>query len=99
MGSLPQDFPISLQPWSSKNNDHARVLPAFFQRVYVERGGLRNVTEESLREEIAEEEAAAAAGEGDGADEEAVEEEPDRAKELMTARADMLDHIQYVWDL
>ena len=89
---MPADFPISLQSWPSKQNDPASALPTFFQRIYVERGGLRNVTEESLRQEIAEEEAAAEAKDN-GATEEEVEEEPDRMKELMTARADMLDHI------
>lgn len=94
MGSLPQDFPISLQSWPPKNADPASALPTFFQRIYIERGGLRNVTEESLRQEIAEEEAAAAAGEDNGDVEEEAAEEPDRMKELLTARADMLDHIQ-----
>ena len=99
MDSMPSDFPISLQSWPSKNNDPATALPTFFSRIYAERGGLRNITEESLRQEVAEEEAAAAAGKDNGGsqDEEA-EEEPDRLKELMTARAEMLDHIQYVSD-
>ena len=98
MGSMPDDFPISLQSWPSKNNDPASTLPTLFQRIFVERGGLRNITEESLRQEIAEEEAAAAAGNEKGASDEEEDEEPDRLKELMTARADMLDHIQYVYD-
>jgi mediator of RNA polymerase II transcription subunit 17 len=94
MGSMPEDFPISLQSWPSKNNDPATALPTFFQRIYVERGGLRNITEQSLRQEIAHEEAAAAAGGNGAVEEEQAEEKPDRMKELMTARADMLDHIQ-----
>jgi hypothetical protein len=60
----------------------------------VERGGLRNATEESLRQEIADEEAAATAGEVHGAREEPAVEEPDRLKELMAAREEMLEHIQ-----
>lgn len=94
MGPMPDDFPISLQSWPSKNDDPANALPTFFKRIYVERGGLRNLTEEGLRQEIADEEAAAAAGNDNGDVEEDQAEEPDRMKELMTARADMLDHIQ-----
>lgn len=92
MGSMPSDLPISLQSWPSKNNDPASALPVFFSRIYAERGGLRNITEEGLRQEIAEEEA----GKDNGAsDDEEADEEPDRLNELMTARAEMLDHIQY----
>jgi len=47
------------------------------------------------RQEIADEEAAAAAGESNGNEEEQDEEEPDRKKDLMIARAEMLEHIQY----
>ena len=91
---MPADFLISLQSWPSKESDHASIPPTFFQRIYAERGGLRNVTDEGLRREIAEEEAVAAAGGAVGTPrEEEVEEEPDRMTELMTARADMLDHI------
>jgi mediator of RNA polymerase II transcription subunit 17 len=100
MGSKSSDFPISLQPSPSKP-DSAGELSSLFARIYDERGGLRNITEESLRQEIAEEEAAAAAGEDNVASdaEEEPEEEPDRLKTLMTARADMLVRIQYVHSL
>lgn len=94
MASLPPDFPISLQSWPSNARDPSTSLPTFFQRIYAERGGLRNVTEESLREEIAAEEAAAAAGADNEPEEEDARAEPDRMEELMAARADMLDDIQ-----
>jgi mediator of RNA polymerase II transcription subunit 17 len=69
------------------------ALPTLIERIDQQRGGFRNITEESLRQEIAEEEAAAAAGE-DHAVSDGGEREPDRLKALMEARAEMLHNIQ-----
>lgn len=93
MGSMPDDFPISLRSWPLKNQDPMGALPTLIERIDQQRGGFRNITEESLRQEIAEEEAAAAAGE-DHAVSDGGEGEPDRLKALMEARAEMLHNIQ-----
>ena len=69
------------------------ALPTLIERIDQNRGGFRNITEESLQREIAEEEAAAAAGENHAASD-GEEEEPDRLKALMEARAEMLHNIQ-----
>lgn len=96
---MPDDFPISLKSWPLKNQDPASTLPTFYQRIEQQRGGFRNVTEESLRQEIAEEEAAAAAGEDNANSDGEKEEEPDRLKALMEAKTEMFHHIQYVYDV
>lgn len=92
MGSLPSDFAISLkaQP-SSKTNAN---LPSLIERINIERGGFQTITEESLRQEIAEAELDNEdRDEDDTSDEE--EEELDRMKELMTSREEMLGQIEY----
>jgi len=66
------------------------------QRIRDERGGFLNANEESLRREIAE---AGADDEDDGTSEEEDDEEeekPDRQKELMKAREEMLAQIEFV---
>ena len=92
MGSLPSDFAISLKARpSSKTNAN---LPSLIERINIERGGFQTITEESLRQEIAEAESDNEDGdEDDTSDEE--EEELDRMKELMTSREEMLGQIEY----
>lgn len=97
MASIPNEFPISLKSWPSSNNNDSTSLPGLIQRVNFERGGFRDISEESLRQEIAEAEAESSNGEEDGSSEEGErEEEPDRMKELMTARDEMLVQLEYV---
>ncbi|TVY59479.1 Mediator of RNA polymerase II transcription subunit 17 [Lachnellula cervina] len=95
MASIPNEFPISLKSWPSSNNNDSTSLPGLIQRVNFERGGFRDISEESLRQEIAETEAESSNGEEDGSSEEGErEEEPDRMKELMTARDEMLVQLE-----
>ncbi|KAH7390223.1 subunit 17 of mediator complex-domain-containing protein [Cadophora sp. MPI-SDFR-AT-0126] len=89
MDALPNEFPISLRPWPSANSNDA--LPSIIQRINFERGGFQNITEESLREEIAREELNN--GDNDESSSED-EEEPDKAKELNSAREDFLKEIE-----
>lgn len=99
MGSIPPEFPLSLRSWPS-TEDPARNLPSLIERINVERGGFRNITEESLRQEIDEAEAAAASGElnaseAEGKDENHADEVPDRQKQLQAARDEILMQIEY----
>jgi mediator of RNA polymerase II transcription subunit 17, fungi type len=92
MGSLPSDFAISLKARpSSKTNTN---LPGLIERINLERGGFQNITEDSLRREIAEAELGNEDGDENGTSDEE-EEEPDRMKELMTSREAMLGQIEY----
>lgn len=91
MATIPNEFPISLRSWPSANRNDA--LPSIIQRINAERGGFRNITEESLREEITREEQ----NNGDNGESESEdEEEPDKAKELETARGEFIGQIEYV---
>ena len=95
MGSIPAQFPLSLRAWPSKG-DNATALPSLITRINAERGNFRTVTEETLEGEIRQsqisKEASAVVGDSD----EVVEEEPDRLKELTTAREDILIQLEYV---
>lgn len=90
MDSIPNEFPISLQSWPSKEKDPNTALPTLIARINIERGGFRDLSENGLRQEIAE--AEAEAGEDVFSDEE--EEKPDRLKELVTARGEMLQSLE-----
>lgn len=93
MASLPSDFAISLKARpSSKAN--ATALPSLIERINFERGGFQNITEESLRQEIAEAELETENGEDNDSSSED-DEEPDRLKELMTAREEILGQVEY----
>ncbi|PVH86231.1 hypothetical protein DL98DRAFT_650283 [Cadophora sp. DSE1049] len=89
MDTIPNEFPISLRSWPSSNSTDA--LPSIIQRINLERGGFQNITEESLREEIAREEL----NNGDNGESSSEdEEEPDRAKELNAAREEFIREIE-----
>lgn len=92
MGSIPPEFPVSLRSWPAPETDSKSDLPELIRRINRERGGFREISEESLRQEIAEEEANAG---GDSSDEDE-EEKLDRAKELTTAREEMFEQITSV---
>ncbi|TVY33593.1 Mediator of RNA polymerase II transcription subunit [Lachnellula subtilissima] len=95
MASIPNEFPISLKSWPSSNSNDPTSLPTLIQRINFERGGFRDISEESLRQEIAESEAEGSNGEDDGSsEEEEGDEEADRMKELMTARDEMLVQLE-----
>src|SRR4051812_18835956 len=91
---IPNEFPISLQSWPTKEKDPNTALPELIRRINIERGGFRDLSEDGLRQEITE--AEAGAGEDDSSDEEE-EEKPDRLKELVTARDEMLQQLEYVF--
>jgi mediator of RNA polymerase II transcription subunit 17 len=94
---LPNGLPISLRP-APKSTNSAIPLPLLISRINAERGSFRNLSEDSLRQEIAEAEAGGNKEEdessSDGEDEEEEKEEPDRMKELLTAREEILGQIE-----
>lgn len=93
MGSLPSDFSISLK--ARPSSKASANLPTLIERINIERGGFQSITEESLRQEIAQAEVDNEDGDENGSsDEEEEEEEPDRMKELMTSREDILGQIE-----
>jgi mediator of RNA polymerase II transcription subunit 17 len=95
MGSIPDQFPLSLRAWPPKD-DTTTALASLIKRINAERGTFRNVTEESLKEEIKQSEAGADNKGDDGSEEDEVEEEePDRLKELTSAREELLGQLEY----
>ena len=97
MGAIPREFPISLWSWPTKNNDLTNALPTLIQRINAERGGFRNLREDTLLQEISEAEAAASADKGDGSsDGEDEEVKPDRLQEVLKARGEMMAFLEYV---
>lgn len=97
MPNIPDQFPISLRAWPPQNNN-ATALSTLISRINAERGSFRSISEDSLREEIRKNEAGldATNAEDGSEDDEAEEEEPDRMKELMKAREQMLGQLEYV---
>lgn len=93
MGSIPDQFPISLRAWPSKG-DKTTQLSTLISRINAERESFRAVSEESLQQEI--EKGETAVGDSSSSDEDDSEDEPDRAKELMTAREEMLGQLELV---
>ena len=93
MSTLSNSFPISLRSWPSKKDTEATSLSTVFQRINGERGGIQGLTEESLREEIAAE-ADTKMNEGDASEEDEEEEQPDRMRELMEAKAELLGYLE-----
>ncbi|KAH6674895.1 subunit 17 of mediator complex-domain-containing protein [Halenospora varia] len=92
MSSIPNEFPISLKSWPASKKDEASALPTRIARINFERGGFKDISEESLRQEIAE--AEANGEDGPSEEEEEEEEEPDRVKEVMAARDEILGQIE-----
>jgi len=94
MSSIPDQFPISLRAWPSKD-DKAVPLSSLISRINNERGSFREVTEEGLTEELKKDEAGTdSSKEDDESEVEDVEEEPDRLKELMKARGEILGQLE-----
>ena len=97
MGSIPPNFPISLQSWPSQesSSSSSAALPTLLQRINFERfdkGGFRDLTEESLRQEIA---TAEAEQEDGSSDDEGEEEASDQLKELYATREELLNYLAY----
>jgi mediator of RNA polymerase II transcription subunit 17, fungi type len=94
MGSIPGQFPISLRAWPSKD-EKAVPLSSLISRINNERGSFREITEEDLTEELKKDEAGLDSSKDDDESEvEDVEEEPDRSKELMKARGEILGQLE-----
>jgi len=93
--SLSNGLPLPLRP--APSSGLANSLPTLIARINAERGGFRNITEESLRQEIVE---AEAAGEDVGqnessSEEDEPEEKPDRQKEVLAARDEILGQAEH----
>ncbi|OAF58526.1 RNA polymerase II mediator complex subunit [Pseudogymnoascus destructans] len=93
MSGIPHNFPMSLRPWPTKEGNGS-ALPTLISRINAERGQFRNLTEEGLREEIAKGENEAAADNEDVSTEDETEAAPDRQKEVMDAKAEMLAQLE-----
>lgn len=96
MSAVPPDFELSLRAWPKDDNGSA--LPTLIQRINTERGDFRNLTEEDLLAEIEKEEASGVkvAHEDDASSESEEEAEPDRSKEVMEQKQQMMEWLQYV---
>jgi hypothetical protein len=91
MSAAPNPFPISLRSWPSSKNSEATSLSTLFPRINGERGGIQGLTEESLRQEIlAEQEITKMDEEGTSEEEGEDEDIPDKLKEVMEAKAELL---------
>lgn len=97
MGSISNDFSISLKPWPSKENDIANDLSTLIQRINNERGGFRDLTEESLLQEIAENEAAKEHGSSDEGEEEEEETGPVGVKDHLSAKFEMVAQLKLLF--
>jgi hypothetical protein len=94
MGSIPGQFPISLRAWPSKD-DNAVPLSSLISRINNERGSFREVTEEGLTEESKKDEAGLNLSKDDDESEAVdVEGEPERSKELIKARGEILGQLE-----
>ena len=93
MSCIPDNFPMSLRPWPTKEA-YGSALPTLISRINAERGQFRNLTEEDLLEEIAKGENEAAADNEDMSTEDETEAAPDRQKEVMDAKAEMLAQLE-----
>jgi mediator of RNA polymerase II transcription subunit 17 len=96
MNTAANSFPISLRSWPSSKNPEATSLSTLFQRINAERGGIQGLTEESLRQEIAAEKDDTKMDEdGMSEDEAEDDEQPDKLKELMEAKGELMGHLEY----
>lgn len=101
--SIESDLLLSLRSVITPNS-HANTLSDKISRINFQRadiGGFRTLTEEDLREEIAEENVAPTNGTelDSSATEDDDYEEHDRIKELANARQELLGQIEYAYQL
>lgn len=95
MSSIPDDSRVSLRPAPIANNNSI-PLPQLIARINAERGGFRNISEDSLRQEIAEAEFGPKEEEDESSSEDGEpEEQADHLKELLTARDEILGQIEH----
>lgn len=93
MSGIPDNFPMSLRPWPTKESNGS-ALPTLISRINAERGQFRNLTEEDLLEEIAKGENEAEADNDEMSTEDEIQAAPDRQKEVMDAKAEMLAQLE-----
>jgi mediator of RNA polymerase II transcription subunit 17, fungi type len=94
MGSLTGQFPISIRAWPPKD-DNAVPLSSLISRINNERGGFREVSEESLIEELKRDEAGLDLSKDDQeSEDEDAEEVSDQLKDLMKARGEILGQLE-----
>jgi hypothetical protein len=95
MDSIPNDLPLSLRAWPRKD-DSDTTLSLRISRINLERGSFRNVTEESLEEEIQQSEAGVeAANVSRESDEEGVKDEDlDKSRDLTTTREEIIGQLE-----
>lgn len=91
MESTPNGLPVSLLADSSQVRNELSLL-ALINRINDERGGLLDLTEEGLRQELAEADAGILQEDNDLSDE---DEEPDSLKELMETKEVMKRNLEY----
>lgn len=96
MPVLANEFPVSLRSWPLRDGDPSKSLPSLIQRINSEREGFLNLDEDALRQEIAKAEADTGGDDDDGASLVEEDEKPDRIKDIVTAREEMLVQIEYV---
>ena len=90
------DNPLLSLRASPKTDTQKDSLPFIISRINEQRGSFRNVTEDSLREEIQAQEAGRAETIEESGDLDEVQDAKPRREQLATAREDMLRHVKYV---
>jgi len=87
-------LPRSLQPWSHQNSEE-ESLTSILGRIYEERGHFRNITEDSLKAEIASQDDGGADAVSEEEDEEvqAISDNNNQPEKLQAARREMIAHV------
>lgn len=88
-------FTVSLQPEAARN-DGSDALPELIRRINVERGHLRNITEEGLKEEIQKAENGVVDQEADDDEDGKPQDLESRRKQLFDSKMEMIEAISYV---
>lgn len=91
---MEESFPLPLRPFIQKSAAEPDSLPIRIAQINAQRGSFRNVTEQSLQEEIDAQRALEAAG-GEAEEKGEVESEEvkptDRLEQLFKSRAEIID--------
>ena len=90
-------FPLSLRPWPTQGTEDD--LETTISRIFESRGHFKNITEQSLTEEIKQQHASGEDAYSDAgeADEDAEELDPKaRREKVLAAKAEMWQSLEYV---
>jgi mediator of RNA polymerase II transcription subunit 17 len=93
--ALTGDLQISLRAWPS-DDPNANSLPPLIERINKQRGDFRNITEQSLEQEIRDLELGHADQAEENGEVDIKKENVDRLKEIQDARQDILSQIGLV---